>query len=179
MMPWPERWAVRRALARFTSVGSGTRLDGAPFVRNDGTIVLGNAVELRSLPVRTHIVSGPAGRIEIGDHVRIAHGVALSAHLSIAIGEGTVIGPYAVLLDVDFHEVRDRGATGAARPITIGRNVRIGAGVVVLRGAVIGDDVTIAPHSVVGRRIPDGMSVAGVPASPVVTTGYATALRPG
>jgi maltose O-acetyltransferase len=51
-----------------------------------------------------------------------------------------------------------------ARPITIGDNVWIGAGTLVLPGVTIGDDVTIGAGSVVTGDIPSGTLAYGHPA---------------
>jgi maltose O-acetyltransferase len=112
-------------------------------------------------------VTGANGILVIGDRVRLAHGVAMCAHASLEIGDDTTFGPFAMVLDVDFHGVQARGAPAGARPVRIGRNVHIGAGTIVLRGAVIGDGVVVAPNSVVSRWVPAGLRVAGVPAKPV------------
>lgn len=69
-------------------------------------------------------------------------------------------------MDVDYHEVKDRDAMGTARPVRIGRGVRIDAGVVVLRGVTIGDGARIAAHSVVSHYVPPGAFASGVPARP-------------
>jgi maltose O-acetyltransferase len=51
-----------------------------------------------------------------------------------------------------------------AKPITIGDNVWIGAGAIVLPGATIGDDVTIGAGSLVTGDIPSGALAYGHPA---------------
>jgi carbonic anhydrase/acetyltransferase-like protein (isoleucine patch superfamily) len=52
---------------------------------------------------------------------------------------------------------------------TIGDNVRIGIGAVVLTGAVIEDDAQVGAGAVVppGKVVPSGTLVMGVPAKPV------------
>ena len=50
------------------------------------------------------------------------------------------------------------------RPIKIGNNVWIGAGVIILPGVIIGDYVVIGAGSVVTKHIPDRCVVAGNPA---------------
>ena len=50
-----------------------------------------------------------------------------------------------------------------ARPITVGNNVWIGAGVSVLPGVVIGDNCVIGAGSVVNLSIPPGTLAAGNP----------------
>lgn len=50
-----------------------------------------------------------------------------------------------------------------ARPITVGNNVWIGAGVQVLPGVVIGDNCVIGAGSVVNKNIPDNSVAVGNP----------------
>jgi maltose O-acetyltransferase len=148
-------------------VGGAASLLGRPFVMNRGRMEIGERLLVSSVPVRSHFMTGPSGLLRIGRGVRIGHGASINAHAEISIGDETVIGPFAMILDVDFHEVKDRAARGLARPVRIGRGVRIGAGVVILRGASIGDGAEIAPNSVVSRHVPTGARAAGVPARPV------------
>jgi acetyltransferase-like isoleucine patch superfamily enzyme len=149
-------------------VGRGADLCGRPVVRNLGRIEIGTGFVMSSIPVRSHLVTGPGGVLRIGNRVRIAHGASISAHAELVIGDDVVIGPFVMLLDSDYHETARRDSPGAARPIRIGSGVKLGAGVVVLRGAVIGDDAIIEPNSVVNRYVPAGVRASGVPARPVV-----------
>ena len=53
--------------------------------------------------------------------------------------------------------MRELGYTTA--PVTIGNNVWLGAGVIVLKGVTIGDGSVIAAGTVVNRDIPDNSLV--------------------
>ena len=50
-----------------------------------------------------------------------------------------------------------------AKPITIGNNVWIGAGTIVLAGVEIGDNTVIGAGSVVTKSIPSNVVAVGVP----------------
>ena len=50
-----------------------------------------------------------------------------------------------------------------ALPITVGNNVWIGAGTIVLGGVTIGDNTVIGAGSVVTKDIPSGVIAVGVP----------------
>jgi len=139
-------------------------VDGEVVVRDAGALVIGRGLAISGVPVRSHLVVGPNARMRIGKNVRISHGVSLSARAIVEIGDDVVIGPFCIVMDVDYHEVNDRDSAGVPRPVKIGRGVRLGAGVVVLRGATIGDGACVAAHSVVSRYLPPGVLASGVPA---------------
>lgn len=50
-----------------------------------------------------------------------------------------------------------------AKPITIGNNVWIGTGAIILAGVTIGDNAVIGAGSVVKRDIPANVIAVGVP----------------
>lgn len=49
-------------------------------------------------------------------------------------------------------------------PITVGSNVFIGYGSILLPGVSVGDNVVIGAHSVVSKNIPSNVVAAGIPA---------------
>ncbi len=154
------RWWLRACDA----LGKDPALEGRPTVDNQGQMHVGARFRLASCPVGSHMVSGPRGRLAIGDDVAIAHGAALAAYSRVQIGDGTRIGPFVIVMDTDFHVSGDRGASAEAAPITVGRRVLIGSRVTILRGSVIEDGAFIAAGSVVSGLIPAGARAAGVPA---------------
>jgi len=94
----------------------------------------------------------------------------MCAGKSIIIGEGTIAGSGAMILDNDFHELDQ--ALGEwrneyvrnARPVVIGRFVFIGARAIILKGVTIGDRAVIGAGAVVTRDVPAGHLAAGNPA---------------
>ncbi len=158
------RWQARRWLRGCAQVGAGAWLHGKPTIGNGERIRIGERFRLASIPSPSHLIAGPAGDLEVGDGVSIAHGAAIAAHARVTIGAGTSIAPYVVVLDTDFHAVGDRSNPGPSEPIAIGRGVRIGSRVTVLRGAEIGDGAVVAAGSVVAGKVPAGARVSGVPA---------------
>ncbi|MCV2368871.1 acyltransferase [Roseateles oligotrophus] len=110
-----------------------------------------------------------AGHISIGDRVVLSRGVHLVAYAGLSIGAGSMIGEYASLRDANHLRgqgpLRDCGHLAA--PITIGREVWIGRGAVVLAGVSIGDGAVVAANAVVNRDVAAGERVGGVPARPL------------
>lgn len=107
--------------------------------------------------------------IELGDGVYMNFGCTLLDCNWIRIGAGTLLGP-SVQIYAAYHptdpEAR-RGGLELAKPVTIGRNVWIGGGAIILPGVTIGDDTTIGAGSVVAKDIPARVVAAGNPCNVV------------
>ncbi|WP_232702316.1 acyltransferase [Halobacterium wangiae] len=80
----------------------------------------------------------------------------------VTVGEDAVVGYDATLLCHEF--LQDEYRTGE---VVVGDRAMIGAGVVVLPGVEIGDDAQVAANSLVADDVPEGTTVAGVPAEPL------------
>lgn len=105
------------------------------------------------------------GQITIGNSVFINAGCVFLDNAQISIGNDSLIGPHVTLATADHDvspELRGNGVTQA--PISIGHNVWLGAGVVVLPGVNIGDNSVIAANSVVCSDVPENVLYAGTPA---------------
>ena len=113
------------------------------------------------------------GRLEnifVGDNVYIGPHCAVGAdNVRVTIGSDTIIGPGVYLISGD-HKIDEPGQDNATaprgdnEPITIGRNVWIGAGAIVLKGVTIGDAAIVGAGAVVTRDVPAFAIVAGNPA---------------
>jgi acetyltransferase-like isoleucine patch superfamily enzyme/uncharacterized membrane protein YbhN (UPF0104 family) len=113
------------------------------------------------------------GPLSIGERSGFATGCFVSSGRSgIEIGDHVLVGPNVSIvgskyvheeLDVPFEE-QGHESIG----IRIGNNVWIGAGSVVADGAVIGDNTIVAAGSVVNRRFPSNVIIAGSPAKVVL-----------
>jgi maltose O-acetyltransferase len=104
--------------------------------------------------------------IVLGSKVFLNFGCVLLDVCRIAVGDGTQIGPGVQIYAADHPrepEVRRRGLENG-KAVTIGRNVWIGGGAIVLPGVTIGNDAIVAAGSVVTRDVPDGVTVMGNPA---------------
>jgi maltose O-acetyltransferase len=99
----------------------------------------------------------------------VNYGAVMLDVAEIRIGEGTQIGPHVQFLTADHPRDPATRATGVewGRPITVGKNVWIGGGAILLRGISVGDDAIIGAGSVVTRDVAKGTTVAGNPARPL------------
>jgi maltose O-acetyltransferase len=86
----------------------------------------------------------------------------------VEIGDQTQIGPGVQILAADHPRDPAERAAGLefGRPVTIGRNVWIGGGAIILPGVTIGDDAVIGAGSVVTGDVAAGVTVLGNPARP-------------
>jgi maltose O-acetyltransferase len=82
----------------------------------------------------------------------------------VKIGEYTLFGP-AVQIYTATHPMEAvlRRTREFAKPITIGSDVWVGGGAIILPGVTIGSRVVIGAGSVVTRDIPDDVFAAGNP----------------
>ena len=103
--------------------------------------------------------------ISVGEGFFANHGLVILDEAPVRFGNKVFVGP-----NCGFHtaghplerELRDR-AYEYARPITVGDSCWFGAGVQVLPGVTIGDNVVIGAGSVVTRDIPSNSVAVGNP----------------
>lgn len=137
---------------------------GIPRIDANGKIILGNRVKIWSHIHKTQLSAGGKGKLIIGDNTFINVGTIISAHFQIKIGKNVQIAPGVIMMDSDFHGVKDRDTKVIPTPITIGDNVWLATRVVILKGVTIGEGSTIATGAVVTKDIPPYSLAAGIPA---------------
>lgn len=146
--------------------GMRIRLRGTPVFINGGTTILHNRVQLFSTVACLEIGSTEGGLLEIGERTFINSGCSIVATLSISIGAECHIGPHVMLFDNAWHRVEPerRNERPESAPVVLGRNVWLGARVIVMPGVTIGAGTCIGAGSVVTQDIPPRVFAAGVPA---------------
>jgi acetyltransferase-like isoleucine patch superfamily enzyme len=105
----------------------------------------------------------------LGSDVFLNYGCVVLDVCPVTIGDKTQIGPMVQILAADHPRdaaSRDAGLENG-RPVTIGRNVWIGGGALILPGVTVGDDAIIGAGAVVTRDVAPGATVAGTPARPL------------
>jgi maltose O-acetyltransferase len=105
-------------------------------------------------------------QIHIGARTFINYGAVLLDVATIIIGDDVQIGPNVQLLTPTHPldpEAR-RAKLEAARPITIGDNVWLGGGVVILPGVTIGENTVVGAGAVVTKDLPANVVAVGNPA---------------
>ena len=124
------------------------------------------------LEVGDGAVIRPPFHCDFGYNIRIGSNVFLNFNcvildvVPVIIGAGTQIGPAVQIYSADHPRDPTIRKTGAefGRPVSIGQNVWIGGGAIILPGVAIGDDAMIGAGAVVTRDVPQGATVVGNPA---------------
>ncbi|MGX4640230.1 sugar O-acetyltransferase [Massilia sp. SYSU DXS3249] len=104
--------------------------------------------------------------IHLGSNVFLNYNCVILDGGRVTIGDDTRIGPAVQIYTADHPrdpEVR-RSGLESGLPVSIGRNVWIGGGAIILPGVTIGDDAIVGAGSVVTRDVPAGSTVVGNPA---------------
>ncbi|MBF0438219.1 MAG: acyltransferase [Magnetococcales bacterium] len=142
VVSWLEKWRTRYFLLQIPQVGEDVRIFNGLFVENPHNVILGN-------------------------HVRINVNCMMQAHARIEIGDYTMIGASCLIVTAN-HDTSKRGLeafdTQKHLPVKIGRHCWLGAGVTVLPGVTIGDEVVVGAGSTVTSDLPPGGIYAGSPA---------------
>jgi maltose O-acetyltransferase len=132
-------------------------------VENAGELHVGRALTIDGRPFPTKIEVRRGAVLRIGTGCFINYGVDIVAGRAITLGDSVLIGPLVSIVDDDMHQIEPSRERRVA-PITIGDDVWLGRGVIVLPGASIGDHSVIAAGSVVRGEIPARVVAAGSPA---------------
>jgi acetyltransferase-like isoleucine patch superfamily enzyme len=137
-------------------------------------ITIGNGVFLG----RGTILSCKDGDIALGDHVNIGFHSEIFSGSSVTVGAHGLFAAYTYLVG-GGHEFERTGVAVVDQPrpsrgITLGENVWLGAGAIVLDGVTVGRDVVVGAGAVVTEDLPDGAVAVGVPARVVRRRGAGT-----
>ncbi|KSU76868.1 maltose O-acetyltransferase [Pseudarthrobacter enclensis] len=114
----------------------------------------------------------PPVTVDYGSYITVGDGTFINSNLTaldvaaITIGRDCQIGPNVQLLTpthpLEARPRRDK--LEAAKPITIGDNVWLGGGAIVLPGVTIGENSVIGAGAVVTKDIPANVVAVGNPA---------------
>lgn len=102
--------------------------------------------------------------IELGERVFFNFNCVVLDVCPVRIGSFTLFGP-AVQIYTPMHPLNAQLRRGKeyGKPVTIGSDVWVGGGAIVLPGVSVGSRTVIGAGSVVTRDIPDGVFAAGNP----------------
>lgn len=123
----------------------------------------------RSSTVHPSVSFRRAENVVLGENTRIQNNCVLwaSPGSTITIGESSGLGPGTMIYSSNHQFVAGIAYHKQAwteRDVTVGRDVWVGAGSIILPGVTIGDGCVVAAGSVVTKDVPPNSIVAGVPA---------------
>ncbi len=139
--------------------------------------------------VREQLVKETFGQVE--NHVHIEPNIRFDYGYNISVGKNFYANYDCVLLDVcpitfgdncmlapnvkvytashPLHPVKRNSGLENGAPITVGDNVWIGGGAILLPGVSLGDNVVVGAGSVVTKSFPENVVIAGNPARVIRT----------
>lgn len=171
---WAKRffWFEPLFRSQCAAVGPGLRIEELPYIQGTGRIVLGSSVRLSGKPAISFsraLRSDP--EFQVGDNTFIGHACSFSIAERVSIGRDCLLAAGVAVMDMDGHPL-DAAERRAGRPtpseqisaVTIGDDVWIGGGTLVLKGVSIGNRAIVAARSVVTKDVPPDTVVAGNPA---------------
>jgi acetyltransferase-like isoleucine patch superfamily enzyme len=174
---WPLFLKIiyREPLMRYRCdhIGRSLYLEGAiPQIYGNGSIRVGDNVRIggrNSWTVGFKVSDG--AELVIGNRVNIGYQNQISVAKRVTIGDDTMFAPNVQIYDNPNHPLspaarlrHEQFAIEDAEPVSIGRNVWIGSGALIMRGVTIGDGAVIGAMSVVTRDVEPATLVAGNPA---------------
>ena len=139
----PTEYEKRRALMEemFAEIGEGCYIE-PPFHSNFG-----------------------GGHVHLGKNVYANFNLTCVDDTHIYVGDCTMFGPNVTVATAGhpiLPELREQGYQYNA-PVHIGKNCWIGAGVIILPGVTIGDNVVVGAGSIVTRDLPSNVVAVGNP----------------
>ena len=171
LSPVASLWRSTVLQMRGAKIGHGTRIPPRTQSTWPHQIQLGACCILQSdifFNYDHYWTPGPS--IRLGSRVFVGRGVEFNIQGGIEIGDETLIASGCIFVDHDHgrqcKEPMNRQES-VIQPISIGRNVWIGANAVVLKGVTIGEGAVVAAGAVVTKAIPAGEIWGGVPAKPM------------
>lgn len=164
------RISVERGSTGCIEMGPGSRLnDGVTVLLRGGTVRIGDGAR-----VRRGAVLNVAGELLLEPRSILSYYTVVHCAERVRLGERSIATEFVTIVDSThshegesdyFYENRETA------PIDIGRHVWIGTKSTVLMGVAIGDDATVAAHSLVRSDVAAGSTVGGTPARPLRPVG--------
>ncbi len=157
------RWNARRAVHEHNTMQPDERGAIGPLLR----ALFSSVGEGVFIEAPFHCAYG--FNISFGRNVYLNAGCTIPDSARVTIGDGSMLGPGVQIYCAEHHLDPGPRAQGIeiAKPVTIGRNVWIGGGAIILAGINVGDGAIVGAGSVVTRNVAPGATVVGNPARPI------------
>ncbi|QDV40946.1 Maltose O-acetyltransferase [Stieleria neptunia] len=174
LIGWAARFCWYEPLFRSqcVAVGKRFRMEQLPYLVGRGELSIGDEVTLSgksSFAFSSRHCDSPS--LSIGTGTFIGHNCALVVGRGITIGRHCLIAGGVRISDFDGHPIdaedRRNGLTTPSHEVSsvsIGDDVWIGHGAIILKGVHIGDRAIVGARAVVTKDVPADTIVAGNPA---------------
>ncbi len=155
-----ERLLTRRAVHQHAMLPPDQRLPCGPMLRDR----LGAISATARIEAPFH--ASYAFNTYIGEAAYLNTGCVILDTARVSIGDHSMLGPGVQIYTADHHRDPDQRRQGIERglAVSIGSDVWIGGGAIILPGVSIGDGAIVGAGSVVTRDVPPRSRVAGQPA---------------
>lgn len=152
----PSKGNLKRLKTLFDSCGEDVFIEQGFHMDYGDNITLGDRVFIN---VNCTLIDGKRAEVNQADDIHLING-------KISIGNDCLIGPNVQLLAIshDVDPQRRLAKHNYVDDITIGNNVWLGGGVIILAGVIIGDNAVIGAGSVVTKNVDKQSFYAGNPA---------------
>jgi acetyltransferase-like isoleucine patch superfamily enzyme len=157
---------------RNIDLGDNVTIDDYSLLDGRGAVPAGIVLEDNVVVNRNCLLKAKAGPIRLGRDTNIGGNSVIVSLAGIDIGQSVLVAGGCYInaggypLDDHSRTMMDQGAYSEG-PITIGDDVWIGTGAIILDGVTIGPRAVISAGAVVARDIPEGAIAAGIPARPI------------
>lgn len=145
------------------SIGANSNI--GRYVEMSGNIVLGESTVVGSFTV---LSTASTAKLTVGIDTYINSYTVIGAMEAVSIGNHCIFAAYIAITDgthgIDDLSIATKHAPITAKPVSIGDNVWLGSGVVLLMGSHIGNDAVVGARSLVRGDLPDRSVSFGVPA---------------
>ncbi|MFV2057938.1 MAG: DapH/DapD/GlmU-related protein [Thiohalomonadales bacterium] len=151
------------------NIHDGVTIDDNCLIDGRGHATEGLILEDNVLINRNCMIQAKSGKIRIGKRSSFGSNSVIVSMAGIDIGE-SVLAAGNVYISAGAYKMEDLSipimdqAAYSKGPITIGDNVWIGTGAVILDGVSIGKNAVIGAAAVVNKDVPENAIVAGIPA---------------
>lgn len=154
------RELARDAVHEHNTLAPAKRGNIAPALMNS----LGHAAEDAIIEAPFHCIYG--GNVFLGEGVFLNVGCVILDTAPVYIGKDSMLGPNVQIYCAEHHTdaVKRKARLEIAKPVSIGENVWIGGGAIILAGVSIGDGAIVGAGAVVTRDVAKNVTVTGNPA---------------
>ena len=154
------RAVARRAVHQHNTMDPDARGAMGPDLRQ----LLGSVGRGVFVEAPVHVTYGP--NLHLGDGVYLNAGCVVLDTAPVRIGTRSMLGPAVQIYCADHARGLEERRQGLERalPVTVGDEVWIGGGAILLPGVTVGDGAVVGAGAVVTRGVPEGARVAGAPA---------------